>query len=192
VINTELFISKMNGLGYEIFTNDKHSYNINIVGWRNVDAEENMFDDIISLFWIHKGFWEERHYPATTLPGTPWLLNPSEPDGTAILAPGQYKGAYVMGLHRGYPALVQVKPVKVYRDNDRDSQIDAYSGTIETGLFGINIHKAGAWSKVVGQNSAGCQVFQKSADFEDFMRICRLSANYWRNSFTYTLLEFEP
>jgi hypothetical protein len=181
----------MKELGYKVFDDDSQAYNLNIIGWRNLDPDENTFSDFIAVYWNHKGFWEDKYYPATTLPGTPCLLNPVCKAGTAILVPGQYVGAYSLGLHNGYDALVQSKPVRVYRDNNRDSQVDTYSSTIETGLFGINIHKAGLWSKYVGQNSAGCQVFQKSTDFDDFMRICKLAEKHWGNSFTYTLLEFE-
>ena len=43
--------------------------------------------------------------------------------GTAILVPGQYRGAYKIGFHKGkYKALVQAKPVKLYIDNDKDNK----------------------------------------------------------------------
>lgn len=187
---TSDFLKEMKRREYKIFDNDAFCYNLNIVGWRNKKVRENCFNDFISLYWNYKGWWEERHYPATTLPGTPCLLNPRCADGTAILVPGQYLGAYKLGLHNDYEALIQVKPVRVYRDNDRDSQVDMLTGSIEEGLFGINIHKAGVWSKLVGQNSAGCQVLQKAADFKDFMRLCKLANKYWGSLFTYTLMEF--
>ena len=48
-----------------------------------------------------------------------------------------------MDLHRGkYLALCQRKPVSVYRDNDKDKRYDLKDKTIDTGLFGINIHKS--------------------------------------------------
>ena len=55
--------------------------------------------------------------------------------------------------------------------------------------FGINIHKAGADSTYVENWSEGCQVFKKSADFEEFMTIVRKSKDIHGNSFTYTLIE---
>ena len=110
--------------------------------------------------------------------------------GTAILVPGQYESAYAIGLHKGYEALVQVKPVLVYRDKNKDSAFNEFPDTIQSGIFGINIHKAGLWSKLVGQNSAGCQVFQKASDFEKFMALCRATVSKFGNTFTYTLLEY--
>lgn len=66
------------------------------------------------------------------------------PKGTAILAPGQYQSSHKIGLHRGkYKALVQHRPVTVYRDNNKDSKYDLEPTKKDTGIFGINIHKAG-------------------------------------------------
>ena len=59
----------------------------------------------------------------------------------------------------------------------------------DTGIFGINIHKAGQDSQWVENWSEGCQVFKKSADFEEFMKICRKAKEIHGNSFTYTLIE---
>ena len=60
---------------------------------------------------------------------------------------------------------------------------------ISKGVFGINIHKAGADSTYVENWSEGCQVFKKAADFEEFMKICRKSKDIHGNRFTYTLIE---
>jgi len=110
--------------------------------------------------------------------------------GTAILVPGQYSQAYKLGLHRGkYEALVQAKPVKVYRDNDKDSVYDMLPSSIDTGFFGINIHKAGHDSTWVDDWSAGCQVFKRAADFEAFMSLVRKAAKIYGNLFTYTLFD---
>ncbi len=77
--------------------------------------------------------------------------------------------------------------VKVYRDVNKDLKFDETK--IDEGVFGINIHKAGADSTYVENWSEGCQVFKKSADFEAFMTICRKAAAIHGKSFTYTLIE---
>jgi hypothetical protein len=93
-----------------------------------------------------------------------------------------------MRLHAGkYEALGQNKPVKVFRDPNKDMKYD--ENKIDEGLFGINIHKAGDNSTFVENWSEGCQVFKKSKDFEEFMTICRKARNVHGNSFTYTLIE---
>lgn len=93
-----------------------------------------------------------------------------------------------MRLHAGkYEALGQKKPVKVFRDFNKDLIYD--ESKIAEGVFGINIHKAGADSTYVENWSEGCTVFKKSADFEEFMKICRKARDIHGNSFTYTLIK---
>jgi hypothetical protein len=60
---------------------------------------------------------------------------------------------------------------------------------IQEGIFGINIHKAGADSTYVENWSEGCQVFKKSADFDAFMVLAHKAAAVHGKSFTYTLIE---
>lgn len=184
LITPSLYLSMMESHGYEIETS------VNVVGWRiNNKKFSNTFDDIISLFWKKDSTWRHVDYPATTLPGIPWVFKPFNPKGVAILVPGQYEKAYTVGSYKGYRALLQVAPVRVYRDNNRDTQIDKNPANIEEGLFGINIHKAGFFSRFINKNSAGCQVFQKATDFEYFMSRCYLASLNNGNRFTYTLLE---
>lgn len=170
-------------LGYELNVHGK----LNIVGQRNKTRERNKYTDVISIFQNTPGGWKERHFEATTLPGTPNLLKPVNLKGTAILVPGQYVDSYAIGLHRNkYKALIQVLPVRVYRDNDRDDMCDPDETYIDEGLFGINIHRASLLNTVVGADSAGCQVIKKRSDFGDFMKWCTASG---QRRFTYTLIE---
>ena len=63
---------------------------------------------------------------------------------------------------------------------------------VKEGIFGINIHKAGSrvdGSTQIDKWSAGCQVFAKESDFNQFMEICNKAKDVWGNSFTYTLIE---
>jgi len=184
------FLQEMREKNYLVFDSDTLPFNLNIVGWRRLATQKNKFDDYIGLYWKENGLWISELWSATTEPGTPWLLNPMNPKGTAILVPGQYVDAYRLGIYKDYLALKQIGPLRVYRDNNRDGQEDQDSDTIEEGLFGIHIHKAGIWSQLVGVSSAGCQVFQRSADFKDFIALCEQSEVHHGKRFTYTLLEF--
>jgi hypothetical protein len=86
------------------------------------------------------------------------LLNPK---GTAILVPGQYRGSHAIGLHQGkYKALRQVKPFLYIEIQIKTMNYDLKPETINTGLFGINIHRASKWgvSQLIDKWSAGCQV----------------------------------
>ena len=143
------------------------------------------------------GDWVIDCYPITTEPGTRILQRPLSSvahKGTAILVPGQYRGAYSIGTHGGkrkYKALCQRHgPVEVWRDNNRDRFADT-GGLKETGMFGINIHRQ--WGpddrEYTGGVSAGCQVFQSSLDFYQFMETCDLASEQCGNSFTYALVK---
>jgi hypothetical protein len=75
----------------------------------------------------------------------------------------------------------------VYRDSDLDLEYD--ENKITNGMYGINIHKAGRDSTWVENWSAGCQVFKRVKDFEEFMAIIRKAKKIHGNKFSYTLLE---
>ena len=79
--------------------------------------------------------------------------------------------------------------MKIWRDNNRDRSPD-YNGPIQEGSFGINIHRQ--WGpddrEYTGGVSAGCQVFQSSKDFYEFMETCQVAADMYSNKFTYTLI----
>jgi hypothetical protein len=165
-------------------------YQLNIVGVRNAQSQPNKFDDSIFVFYKDdNNNWVEKEYPATTDTGMFYLLNPMSNLGAAMLKEGQYVDSYKQGLHKGeYLALVQDKPVTTYRDYDRDAVFDIFTKET-TGNYGINIHKAGANSQDVNNWSAGCQVFQKSDDFNDFMDKTTKHRNSYGNSYTYTLVD---
>lgn len=181
--------------GYVFFENG--DLNLNIIGVRNDSGDASKFDDFIILLYKELGEWVYDIYPATTEPGTSILRRPIKAvrhKGTAILVPDQYRSTYRIGTHGGrrkYTALCQRGgKVRVVRDNNRDATPD-YHGPEETGWFGINIHKHwGSDARInTGGVSAGCQVFQSSKDFYEFMDTCERSADKWGNSFTYTLIE---
>jgi hypothetical protein len=178
--------------GYVWFNDDKNkSYDVNIVGIRNSSTGEkvtNAFDDYLTISYKENGEWKFHIWPATTDPGKKGVMEYHNKDGVARLVEGQYRGSHIIRLHQGkYEALGQDKPVKVYRDANRDMTYD--ENKITEGVYGINIHKAGADSTYVENYSEGCQVFKKAADFEEFMKICRKSKDIHGNRFTYTLIE---
>jgi hypothetical protein len=166
-------------------------FDLNIVGIRNSTTGTkvtNAFDDAISVSYKDGGNWIYKEWVNTTDPGTKGVKEYHNAAGVARLVPGQYRGSHTLGLHQGkYEALKQQKPVKVYRDANRDMNYDETK--IQEGIFGINIHKAGADSTFVENWSEGCQVFKRAADFEEFMTIARKAGSIHGKSFTYTLIE---
>lgn len=190
MIRLEQLRQVMEEKGYAFFT--RGQYNLNIIGVRSASTATNRFDDALYLAYVDALGWQFVRYPITTDPGRYWLGSRfGGRMGTAILKEGQYRASHRIGLHKGdYEALVQARPVTVLRDVDRDGELDFSSGIEETGMFGINIHRAHPGNNLVevGAWSAGCQVFQRPSDFLEFMRIVRRAADIWGDVFSYTLL----
>ena len=172
-------------------------YDVNIVGIRNSKTKgrvTNAFDDCITISYKIDGEWQFHCFPCTTDPGSHWVKNVLSDKGVAILKPNQYRGSHKLRLHQGkYLALGQKKPVTVYRDNNLDSNYDLDESTTETGIFGINIHRAtgrsGGKSTRVDKWSAGCQVIADNDDWHQFLDICQTAREIHGNSFSYTLIE---
>ena len=164
--------------GYVFFENG--DYNLNIIGVRNSATGQrvtNAFDDQIIIAYKIKDNWQISTYKFTTDNGA----------GTARLKPGQYRGSHFIGLHQGkYEALRQCGVMTVYRDDIRDGIYN--ENRTETGVFGINIHKAGIDSVQVNNWSEGCQVFKRTQDFNAFMLLCKKAAALHGNRFSYTLI----
>lgn len=155
-----------------------------IVGIRSNANLPNKFDDLIGVIQDNNITW----FTGTTNPGTHWLKNLLNPKGAALLKPNQYLDTWKLDLHQGkYLALCQRKPVVVYRDSDKDDFAEETAVT-ETGLFGINIHRANPSliSQLIDKWSAGCQVLNNPKEYELLINMCRESR---LKDFTYTLLK---
>jgi len=155
-----------------------------IIGIRSKADAPDKFDDLMCLVENDNLTW----FNCTTNPGRHWLKNLLNPKGAALLKPNQYVNTWKLALHQGkYLALCQRKNVVVYRDGDKDD-FSEETGITETGLFGINIHRANPSliSKIVGTFSAGCQVLNNPIDFNYLMSRCNTSG---LKDFTYTLLK---
>ena len=176
---------------------DKGNYNLNIWGIRCNTVDTGTFNDLLLVFYKANdanpkmnGKWTYDWFSITTDPSDLNLIKPINSKGCAILKEGQFRNAFKIGKHKGdYPALVQVKPLPLYRDNNRDNKLDL-SGRISYEMAGINIHRASKWKiiRTIGLYSAGCQVFESVRDYEDkFMPLVNKAKDLYGNSFTYTL-----
>ena len=170
-------------------------YDVNIVGVRNNSPSAykkvtNVFDDFITLtFKDENGVVQYYCWSATTDPGKKGVQQFHNRKGVARLIPGQYRGVWAIDKHQGkYEALCQRNgDVDVWRDGNKDLIFDEILK--DSGMFGINIHKAGQDSVWVENWSEGCQVFKRVKDFDEFMKICRKASKIWGNKFSYTLIE---
>lgn len=180
-------LQKVKDMGFAVF--ETKDYDLNIIGVRNPANTPNIFDDELHVVYKIAGMWKWRKYKITTDAGKAYL----DDDGTAILVHNrQYRGCYILGLHRGnYTALVQRGgEVAVWRDHNINSRAD-YGGLEHLGYFGINIHRASAHheSTKVDKWSAGCQVFADPNDFAEFIELCELQVSKTGyKKFSYTLL----
>ena len=175
--------------GYLFF--ESGNYNLNIIGIRTEDRAANTFNDWLCVAFKQNGCWVLFVFDCTTDPGVYWRKHPMNKLGTAVLVPGQYRGAYMLGMHKSmYPALVQQKVLPVYRDNNLDSIVD-YGGDVDKGWHGINLHPRaeGLTHDDIGKWSAGCQVTANYYEHLMLIQAAKVSADMWGNRFTYTLLE---
>jgi len=192
-VDCKILIQAMNKLGHSVFENDTRNYNLNFIGVRSKDMTPGVFNDIMVAMWKHRGSWNILQFPCTTDPGVYYLEHPLNVIGTGILKPGQYKGMWTQGFHQGkYPAYTQNAPCTLYRDNDKDNEMDIVGVKEETGMFGINGHRAMENLKTqrVGKFSAGCQVIQSPNDYEIWFNLGQAAIfEGWSNKFTYTLIK---
>ena len=189
-LSAEYLIAAFRKRGYVVFENESAGYDLNLFGIRSRDLQSNTFNDQVGILYRDGGQWLLYAFPATTDPGIYWREKPMNVDGVAVLRPGQHRGSFKVGSHKGYPALVQRTPLEVYRDSDRDSNIELDPDSIQRGMFGINIHRASELrtSVRVDRWSAGCQVVADPIHFDFFMSLCRRAIRIHGNAFTYTLL----
>jgi hypothetical protein len=182
--------------GYKWFDDAANkTYDVNIIGVRNnapsvADKVTNVFDDHLTITFKDENAVEQFYcWMGTCDPGKKGVQQFQNSKGVARLVPGQYRGVWKVDKHGGkYDALCQrLGNVTVYRDNNRDLIYE--EKTTDTGMFGINIHKAGQDSTWVDDWSHGCQVFKRVKDFDVFMSICKKAAKIHGNKFSYTLLE---
>lgn len=176
--------------GYKFF--NEGDYNLNLIGLRSSNTNANEFNDLLCVLFSINSVQQLLVFNFTSDPGVYYRENPLNVDGTAIVAPGQYPGLWQLGNHQSrYRALIQAGQVSVYRDNDKDGDIDMQPGRLQTGHFGINCHRAHAsgFNNQVDKWSAGCQVLADPLEFDILMALCERAAKTWGNSFTYTLLD---
>lgn len=173
---------------YHIATEEK---DFNIVYVEGIDADGTLNDNALNHFNARRlviefidgipkivGNWE-----ATTRPGLPWILNPTNPKGTAIIKFGQYE-AWRVGLHGssgGSERLIQVNPVGIHRDINKDgSRIDE---TVEAGIFGIDQDCSYDCPKNnVGRATNGALLGRTRVGHHEFISLIKQDTRYKVNS----------
>lgn len=179
-------VAYMNREGYWIC---RHPSCTNIVYLEGVDPDgnrnddrKNVFNDLRVVFTIDSSGTPQLHsWEGTTEPGQFWTINPMNPRGAARIAFDQYK-AWSVGTHKkgtpsGHEALVQVKPVSVHRDLNKDFK--RTDDKIDTGVFGINQHWGyNAPKNDLGRTSAGCLVGRTKSGHREFMALLKADPRF--------------
>lgn len=115
-------------------------------------------------------------WDGTTEPGRFWTVQPMNRKGAARIAFNQYK-AGVVGTHHpnsasAHEALVQVEPITVCRDLNKD--LRRTWDELDTGLFAINQHWGYYAPKDdLGRTSAGCLVGRTKEGHRKFMSVIK-------------------
>lgn len=168
---------------YDISTGSRQ-YNIIYVEGLNADGtlnpdKPNEFNDRRLVIEIKEAPQIVGNWEATTEPGDYYTIHPMNTKGAARIAFGQYKAWQVgfHGHHDTHEALIQVEPISVYRDYNKD-----YKRTgdfLDTGLFGVNQH----WGydmpvTKVYNASAGCLVGRSRDSHRAFMKLVKSDLRY--------------
>lgn len=141
-------------------------FSVTLGGIRTKDNIANTFND-----WLFASYFDEQGkinaviVPGTTDAGLTARLKPTNPKGTCIIKHGiQHRGVYMLQNpskfeddrgHKGKEAFRQIKPMKYWRDNDRDKILE--TGSLEeTTLSFTNGHDMGTLGKEVNNWSEGC------------------------------------
>lgn len=170
-------------------------WDVFLFGVRSPAASMGAFDDVLGAVVWDGLSWRSWLWRGTTDPGREGTSADDgrlHPSGVATLIPGQYRGAWRLGLHKGKPAFTQAGPgaFRVWRDRDKDGKI-ATGGPAYDDVAGLNGHRP--WRnglERVGLASLGCQVWHDSGDHDEALDVARRQQHEhptW-TTYSYTLL----
>lgn len=141
-------------------------YSVTLGGVRTKDATSNKFNDFVfASYFDEYGKLYSIIVPATVDPGLSSRQKPSNPKGVAIIQHGiQHRGVYeyqnpkidkTLRGHKGQEAFRQIKPMKLWRDSNKDGTVD-YGKNEELSLSYTNGHNMGVIGNNVDGWSEGC------------------------------------
>jgi hypothetical protein len=161
---------------------------INLFGVRR-NGGNSLDDKFVDMLGIMTASGDVFTVIGTTIPGRYWTENPVTwrgITGAAHVVPGFYKNLWCVGIHGAkYPdfkhtALIQVGPVAIYRDTDKDGAVSTVDPVQTSDEIGIDFHRASKAEVVenIGLYGAGCQVVPDKADFDALMSLILSSQMY--------------
>jgi hypothetical protein len=180
---------------FPLFQNNKKDFNVNLWVYRAYDDETDIPNDFAGILWKDpSGTWQQKTYVVTADAGLDGLISPKVEGGTAIIKHDEYyKGVYFIGVHASansryrHTALRQQKPMKYWRDNNKDKKRD-YEGKVYEGIYYTNFHSVPEhwdYNEKIRFNSIGCIWMPDNKLFhKEFMPIMHQAAANWGNSFS--------
>ena len=155
----------------EQITARKYRMPVDGLVWLRTDLIfSNKFDDFVVCYKAGRIVYVA---PASTTAGDFYVYNPltvGGVTGTAVAVAQQVTnshkfvtGANWKNLWLGAPYFQQVLPITIQRDGNKNNRVDGV--TRQTGLYGINFHRAGV-GNFVNKWSAGCQTVPDKDWFE--------------------------
>jgi hypothetical protein len=150
-----------------------------VFGIRGAPRRQDAWDDRIGVIYADdQGQWSCEVFEATTDPGSHALHNGMNPNGAARIVPGQYRRVWQLGKRasNGHPALMQIGPFRIQRDNDKNTTYDE-AAPVQGDGAALLLHEP--WRDglaTVGQASEGCQVTRWSADARRIFDLVRRQA----------------
>lgn len=148
-----------------------------LVGIQSQADAFNRFDDLFYLFY---GDSLKVQTTGTTNAGKNALLNFEKEglSGAAVWKTDEYyQDLFIPGLHKGrMKCLRQNKPIKYYRDNDKDEKAEEI-GELHTGIIGANFHgvdyaeNSTKISTQINGWSWACQVCNVMADYNKIISL---------------------
>ncbi len=149
-------------LGMRVFTQD---YDCTLGGIRDANPYSNTFNDWLFMLYHEKGKLNGVIVEGTVDAGLTQRLDPTHPDGFAIIAHGyQYLGAYQLQDpklnpklrgHKGRKAFRQIRDVFYTRDNDGSPDAN-FDGKYFWDNLSTNGHDMGKIGNQVNNWSEGC------------------------------------
>ena len=177
---------------YPFFENG--DWNINLFGIRSKNRIAGEFDDIIGFALKIKGEWYVKTYQGTVDCGAYFMKNLMHPDGAAFMVPGFYRGLWRLGNFKGTKALLQVRPVKYYRDKNLDNIMDLNPAMISEGLIGLLNHEhfqKGDNAEHIYNSSAACWVTKSRKDHQDLIYFVEQSVKVFPGDVSVALFDEE-
>lgn len=161
-----------------------------ILGVQSNEDTYNQFDD---KFYLFRGKDFVKVVSGTTNAGSTGLKNYNKYGllGTAVIKTDEwYYGLWRYGLHKKkMPALKQIRPIKYYRDNNKNNKVEEM-GKMYEGMIGIDFHTVTYqhnlpfWRKFIGGWSMGCQVVNHVKGYYQILKAVK-----HQNEVTYCLIK---